>query len=128
MTNDNDRYGQDSDGTAAASLLPDQLIVLKRLQRLQPEARLALAVLEDAAETLRTTHGAMTLRAQMLASQTWRWVISDDDYHPFAFRMICQHLELDADWLQQGLARWRPITPPNGLQASGGARKRRRAA
>ena len=106
----------------------EQMLPLKTLQRLQPEARLALAVLEDAAETLRTTHRVQTLRARRLAAHTWVWVKSDDAHHPFAFRVICQHLEFDAQWLRAGLARWRPFLPPRPIHDEVTARKRRRAA
>jgi hypothetical protein len=85
-------------------------------------------VLDDAAETLRTTHGVQTLRARRLASETWTWLESDDARHPFAFRVICQHLELDAEWLRKGLARWRPFTPLSATRDDMPARKRRRAA
>lgn len=127
MTIDGRNDAADSAGGVAATLVPDQLLPLRRLQELQPEARLALAVLEDAAETLRTTHGAVTARAQVLASQTWSWVVSDDARYPFAFRVVCQHLELDADWLRNGLARWRPVTPPTTIRNES-RRKSRRAA
>ena len=60
------------------------MLPLKTLLRLQPEARLALAVLEDAAETLRDTHGVETSRAQRLAAHTWLWVENDEAHHTFA--------------------------------------------
>lgn len=134
MTND-DTVGMD-DGEGAVDvqtgsldwLVPEQLLPPKRLFRLQPEARLALAVLEDAAETLRTTHGVETLRARTLASQTWTWLESNDAHYPFAFRVICQHLELDAEWLRRGLARWQPLGSPIIVDENAPTRKRRRAA
>jgi hypothetical protein len=109
-------------------MLREQMLPLRTLLRLQPEARLALAVLEDAAQTLRTTHGVETLRARRLASQTWNWLESNESHQPFAFRVICQHLDLDADWLRKGLARWRPFTSPSAIRDDMPARKRRRAA
>lgn len=109
-------------------MVREQMLPLKTLLRLQPEARLALAVLEDAAETLRTTQHVETLRARRLAAHTWLWVESDDAHQPFAFRVICQHLELDAEWLRAGLARWRPLLPPRPIHDEVSAGKRRRAA
>jgi hypothetical protein len=44
-------------------LLPDQLHPIRSLQALSPEARLALAVLEDAVATLQATAGVETARA-----------------------------------------------------------------
>jgi hypothetical protein len=106
----------------------EQMLPQRTLLRLQPEARLALAVLEDAAETLRTTYGVRTLRAQRLASQTWTWLESNDTGHLFAFRVICQYLDLDAEWLRSGLARWRPVTSASVLGEDRPTRRRRRAA
>jgi len=109
-------------------MVREQMLPLRTLLRRQPEARLALAVLEDAAETLRTTHSLETPRARRLASHTWWWVESDDASYPFAFRVICQHLELDAEWLRRGLARWRPQMSENQIHGAALGRKRRRAA
>jgi hypothetical protein len=109
-------------------ILREQMLPLRTLLRLQPEARLALAVLEDAAETLRSTHGVETLRARRLASQAWTWLESNDAHHAFTFRVICQHLELDAEWLRRGLARWRPLVPPSATPEAAPPRRRRRAA
>ena len=128
VTDDRDGAVDDGAGISLDGLVPEQLLPLQRLLRLQPEARLALAVLEDAAATLRSTHGVETLRARRLASQTWTWFESDATHHPFAFRVICQHLDLDAEWLRQGLARWQPPVTPFVVDDSVHARKRRRAA
>src|SRR5262245_52073520 len=92
MTTMDDREGAvDEHAGALDGLVLDQRLPLPRLQ--QPESRLALAVLEDAAETLRTTHGVATERARRLASETWTWVESSDSHYPFTFRAICQQLE-----------------------------------
>ncbi len=132
MTNDqtiDDRaFALDASTWTLDPLVREQLLLLKPLQRLQPEARLALAVLEDAAETLRTTHGVETVRARRLASQAWTWLESNDAHHAFTFRVICQHLELDPEWLRRGLSRWRPAVVPISRRTEAMARRRRRAA
>ena len=133
MKNDQTKMMDDRESTLDENvgtpdeLLREQLLPLKPLQCLQPEARLALAVLEDAAETLRTTYGVETLRAQRLASQAWTWLESNDTHHPFTFRVICQHLELDAEWLRRGLARWRPTIGPSTRRETMARRSRRAA-
>lgn len=109
-------------------LVREQLLTFKPLQRLQPEARLALAVLEDAAETLRKSHGVDTLRARRLASQAWTWLESNEAHHAFTFRVICQHLDLDPEWLRRGLSKWRPVIAATGPRKEAMARRRRRAA
>jgi hypothetical protein len=60
-----------------------------------------LAVLEDA---LRTVLSARVGRA----SDAWvrdelRWFMSEDRSHPFSFEVICDVLDLDANWLRQRL-------------------------
>lgn len=131
MTNDETMMMDDGEGAVDVGtatldgLLPPQLLPLNRLLRLQPEARLALAVLD---ETLRATHGVETLRARRLASQAWTWFESTAADHPFAFRVVCQHFELDAEWLRRGLARWQPRLPPTAIDENASRRKRRRAA
>ena len=109
-------------------IVREQMEPLGTLLRLQPEARLALAVLEDAANTLRTTHGVDTLRAGRLAAHTWWWVESDDVSYPFAFLVICQHLDIDAEWLRSGLARWKPSPPATPLHGRASAQRGQRAA
>lgn len=131
MTNDQTMMMDDRESAIDAGwegIVREQMLPLRTLLRLQPEARLALAVLEDAAETLRTTHGGETLRVRRLAAATWLWVESDDASYPFAFRVICQHLDLDAEWLRKGLARWRPMIPQGVFRDDVQTRRRRRAA
>ncbi len=123
MTNDIDDETQERPVAAA----PAHGITRSRLSDLQPEARLALAVLDDAAETLRATHGVLSHRARMLGVEAWRWVMSEDASHPFAFRAICQYFELDPAWVRSGLARWRPV-PPRSSGHDLAAPSRRRGA
>ena len=127
MTNDQKMTMDDRESAIDAGLdgmVREQMLPPRTLLRLQPEARLALAVLEDAVDTLRTTHGVQTLRARRLAAHTWLWVEGDDTGSPFAFQVICQYLELDAGWLRTGLTRWRPFP----IGDSELTRRRRRAA
>ncbi len=127
-TKDDRESAIETDRGTFDGLVAEQLHAFTRFNPLQPEARLALAVLEDAALTLRSAYGVETLRAQRLAAQVWTWLESNDAHHAFTFRMICQHLDLDAEWLRRGLARWRPSLSPNAIRADSAARKRRRAA
>lgn len=67
------------------------------------EARLALAVVEDAILTVRMTTGVRTARAHRLATDAWAWLASRDTSHPFAFENLCDYLGLSAAWLRNGL-------------------------
>jgi hypothetical protein len=67
------------------------------------EARLALAMIEDAILTVRATDGVRTARAHRLAAEAWAWLASRDASHPFAFENVCGYLGLDPGWIRRGL-------------------------
>ena len=87
------------------ALLAAQLHAIQGYDQLSGEARLALAVVEDAITTVRMTTGVQTPRARRLAIEAWSWLASRDRSHPFAFENLCDHLGLDAGWLRHGLRR-----------------------
>lgn len=70
------------------------------------EARLALALIEDAILTVRATDGVRTARAHRLAAEAWAWLASRDASHPFAFENVCDYLGLDPGWIRRGLTRY----------------------
>ena len=92
-------------GEGSDVLLPSQLVQLPAQFDRVPEARLALAVLEDAVVTLQLATRVRTPRARMLAAHAATWILSDDSTEPFAFVALCDYLGLDATWLRQGLRR-----------------------
>ena len=67
------------------------------------EARLALALIEDAILTVRATDGVQTTRAHRLAAEAWACLASRDASHPFAFENVCDYLGLDPGWIRRGL-------------------------
>jgi hypothetical protein len=95
------------------------------------EMRLALAVVEDAIITVRTTAGMRSARAHRLATEAWRWLASRDTRHPYAFENLCDYLGLSAAWLRNGLrlAGCAAVTPPGAGTPERGCdeRGRRRA-
>jgi hypothetical protein len=70
------------------------------------EARLALALIEDAILTVRATDGVRTARAHRLAAEAWAWLASRDASHPFAFENVCDYLGIDPGWIRRGLTRY----------------------
>jgi hypothetical protein len=71
---------------------------------LQPEARLLLAVLEDAVRVWRQCGRLQGRRAARLRAELGAWLLSDAADHPFAFASICEHLDIDPGHLRAKLA------------------------
>jgi hypothetical protein len=91
------------DNNGIDPLLAVQLSDRPRYDAWPGEARLALAVVEDAILTVRVTTGVRTPRAHRLAADAWAWLASRDTRHPFAFENLCDYLGLNAAWLRSGL-------------------------
>ena len=94
-------------------LLAVQLSDRPRYDLWPGEMRLALAVVEDAILTVRTTTGMRSARAHRLAAEAWRWLASRDTRRPYAFENLCDYLGLSAAWLRNGLrlAGYGAVTP-----------------
>lgn len=71
----------------------------KRLNALQPEKRLMLAVMEDAVTTV--------LRGVSGAAETQAWFEDDDFTWPYSFANLCDALGLDRHAVRAGLRRQR---------------------
>lgn len=79
-----------------------------------PERRLLLAVLEDAVVMFLRYRSDFTTRGKRLFRETQEWFASPNRMSVCAFECICDHLNLDADYLRLGLRRLpepRPETP-----------------
>ena len=91
------------------NILPAQFFDRSRART--PEARLQLAVLEDAIHIL-TTYPTATIQTGGLRQkryttlhETRAWILDDDMTWPCSFRAVCANLDLDADAVRTGLAR-----------------------
>jgi hypothetical protein len=73
----------------------------------QPEKRLMLAVMEDAISTFQKSIQGATRRQRRLLRETEGWINSTDTSWPFSFENICAALDIEADYLRAGLARWK---------------------
>ena len=81
------------------TVLPVQFFRLGGRQRMQPERRLMLAVLEDAVLQLtRTPLSRDTM-------ETHAWIASDDRSWPYSFANVCEALSLDAGAVRMALER-----------------------
>ncbi|MCW5890439.1 MAG: hypothetical protein KIT14_07785 [bacterium] len=88
----------------------------------QPEKRLMLAVLEEAVATFQRTARDPGRRAQRLHGEAVDWFASRDVSWPYAYRNVCDALGIEADWLRDGLWRWRALQPVRPTEATGRAR------
>ena len=74
---------------------------------LEPEKRLMLTVLLDAARTLHKQVRAEHRRGVRPLSEAEKWFAADNTDWPFSFVNICEALGLNASRLRSGLASWR---------------------
>jgi hypothetical protein len=80
--------------------------------RLSPERRLMLAILEDAMLIARSA----AARSTRLARETEAWSNDDDRTWLFAFRNVCDALDLDADAVRRQFHAERARTVPAAPQ------------
>jgi hypothetical protein len=69
------------------------------------ERRLLFAVLEEAVESFFRYRNATTRRGQRLFNETVEWFWDRDQGWLYSFETICQHLDLDAEYIRGGLQR-----------------------
>lgn len=67
------------------------------------ERRLLLAVLEDAVGSFLRHRRSRTTRGQRLFREDALWFASSNHSWAFSFESICDHLNLDADYIRRGL-------------------------
>ena len=80
--------------------------VTKRI-RSQPECQLLWAVLEEAISTYMKYASATSRRGQRLFQDAEQWIAQDDLTWLCSFSNIRHILELDPEYVRNGLARWR---------------------
>jgi hypothetical protein len=102
---------------------PDTLVPSQYFDRVgadaayQPEKRLMLAVLEEAIATFQRHVVAGTRRSQRLVEEVEEWVDGRGSDWPFSFENVCAALDIEAEYLRNGMARWKDNEQ---RQASGG--------
>jgi hypothetical protein len=92
----------------------------------QPEKRLMVAVLQDAAVTLLDNAARRGTRARRLWAEAAAWFGADDEESPFSFVNICDAVQLDVHavraWVERCVA---PLRPPDGSRGLGAAERLR---
>ena len=103
-----------SEDKIASIFQPDTLVSeqyfdnLRRKTRLEPEASLMLAVLEDGIDCYQENFIPRNAAQRRLFDETKEWITSRDDDWIFSFENLCEVLGLNAAYLRQGLLRWKP--------------------
>jgi hypothetical protein len=79
----------------------------QRRFRLDPERVLMLAVLQDAVVCFQEYVSATYKRKQSMHEDAAEWISSRDRSYLFSFVNVCEALGFDADYMREGLARWK---------------------
>lgn len=99
-------------------LLPGQFFSFFRKEAgFDRERRLMLAVLEDAIDCFQKHAHATDLRGKQLFAESWEWIMSPDRRWLFSFENICQIVDMNPDYIRQGLKRWRVDNAPKVVVA-----------
>lgn len=97
-------------------LLPGQFFSFFRKEAgFDRERRLMLAVLEDAIDCFQKYAHTNDLRGRQLFLESYDWIMSQDKRWLFSFENICQIVDMNPDYIRQGLARWRRENAKNGM-------------
>jgi hypothetical protein len=86
------------------------------------EERLMLAVLENATEDFQKYVLATDKRGKELFDQAEAWILETDSPSFFSFENICEHLQLDPDYVRRGFMRWKADkrnSDPKGTATAG---------
>jgi hypothetical protein len=94
----------DADLLAPSTVLASQFFEVGAAA-LQPEKRLMLAVLENAAWLLLHEPSGHDARARRRVAEAADWVESDATDWPFTFLNVCNALGLAPEWIRAGLRR-----------------------
>ncbi len=89
-------------------LLPTQFFAqLKRKRYKCGEHRLLVAIIQDAVECFQKHLHAADSKRRQLYLDSEAWVSAEDDRGPFSFTSVCDLLEMNPDYVREGLFHWR---------------------
>ncbi len=80
------------------------------------EKRLMLAMLENATEDFQKYVLATDKKGKELFHAAEEWILETDSPSFFSFNCICEHLELNPDYMRKGFMRWKEtrLSQPKG--------------
>lgn len=89
-------------------LLPTQFFAqLKRKRYKCGEHRLLVAIIQDAVDCFQKHLHACDSKRRQLYLDAEAWVNAEDDHGPFSFANVCDLLEMQPDYVREGLIDWR---------------------
>ena len=77
------------------------------LCRLDPEKRLMLAILQDAADCFQKYMFARNDRGRAIFDETEQWVTEENNDWLFSLEGICECLGFDPEYIRKGLLLWK---------------------
>lgn len=100
-------YDRGIDSLEPDHMTPEQFSgMLRSFTWRNGEHRLIAAVLQDAIETFHKCAFSEKEAKKDQFSEVFRWVTDDQNHTLFAFNTICDVLDLDSDYLREGLLLW----------------------
>ena|SRR5690349_24869202 len=113
--------------TALAFIEPTDSGVLedlfKKITR-DGEKRLMLAILENATEDFQKYALATDKRHLQLFQDAEEWIFDSEDHSLFSFASICEHLQLDPEYMRQGFRRWKAANKNHATECAKSAQRR----
>jgi hypothetical protein len=101
---------QDRSRFESSAILPVQFFSGRRVKpEVEPERRLALAVLADAVRCFQLNAGANSRTKIRQFVEAKSWLFETEDKGPFSFDSICCLLDINPNSLRKGLRRWRAL-------------------
>lgn len=93
---------------APDAILPAQFFQsLRSKGRFDGERRLMIAILEDAVNCFMKQVHAVEPKARQLYLDAEEWIMAEDPSWFFSFENVCNTLDLDPEYLREGLIKWR---------------------
>lgn len=93
---------------APDAILPSQYFAgLRRRNDMSGERRLMIAILEDALHCFQKYVEATDPKHRQLFDDAAEWIAEDNPTWFFSFPNVCHTLDLDPDYVREGLEKWR---------------------
>jgi hypothetical protein len=102
---------------APDAILPSQYYGSRGRTDMTGERRLMVAILEDALRCFQKHVADLDPKGRQLYLDAEEWIMGDNPTWFFSFPSVCATLDLDPEYVRQGLARWRDarsVVEPSG--------------